>query len=163
MSRDLRIVSASKSTREDLIRENERLRFQLETLKSSRLASNVATILKSFFRAATIVGVALCAAYAVHEVAGKITDFRAVIDANLHQNAEERGYPIVVTVAKWAIALCTVMSLSAIWIARRSLKLKRDATTSLSDYRRRYEELIDPHRTSSGLSKDGSTREDDRL
>ncbi len=60
------------------------------------------------------------------------------------------------------LVIAAVISVSAILYGYRQRQLRGIAIEQMSMYRQKYEALIDPNRSSSGLTAHGNTREEDK-
>jgi hypothetical protein len=158
-----------KATREDLIRENESLKGELERLRNNRLASNVTAVVLQLVHWAGVAVVGYIIYLAIGEVAGKVTHFDANVHADLSGQISESATAklerceAATPYVKGLLTLFFMMVFGCTWYVRRAGRLTKATIQRMSNYRRLYEELINPHRASSGLQQDGSTREEDSL
>lgn len=158
-----------KATREDLIRENESLRGEVDRLRNSRLASNVTAVLLQTVRWAGVCVVAYFAYRIVGEMAGKQTLFDASVRADLSEKLGEsvkaklQQCSSAGSYVKGVVSLLAMVVVGSIWYLRRARRLVKSTIQRMSPYRKLYEEALNPARASSGLQEDGSTRDEDAL
>ena len=147
-------TDATSHGKSEIIRENERLRIELSTLRESRLASNVSSVIRDAIKWPTI---GYFAWRCVDSLAGKATVVDAAIDvgASLSDAIAELA-------PHWAIQggalLVTVIVLTSNFRLRRANK---NLLRRLSSVVPKYEALLDPGRSTSGLGPDGQTHQRD--
>ncbi|MCD9088738.1 hypothetical protein LR961_18470 [Stenotrophomonas sp. SY1] len=143
-------------TREDLIRDNERMRTQLAAMRTSRLSSNVTAILKHLIKYGSI---ATAVVLSIRYLAGQVTVVDAAVDlcASFKDLLEELA-------PKWWVQLVTVAIYPFFWRAYARLRrINSDHVQKLSQRTVENETAMDPNRSSSGLGKDGETHERDKI
>jgi len=154
--------SASKSPNrnERLVRENERLKVQLAEIRKHRMGTVISATCRTAVRW-LFGGFFLWKISS--ELAGKITYVDAKVDAAVNV-CKSLSDVLVAAAPSWVVQLFSVFGLiTAIWLLRRRNKLYRNLVLDHGELRKKYELLIDPDRTSSGLAVDGLTHDRDKL
>lgn len=143
-------------TKNALLRENERLKVQLESLRRSRLASNLTSMWAVTVKWAAI---AFTTGFCVKQLAGQVTVVDAAVDvcASLSDILAELA-------PSWGVLLLMVGIMTfAIQSNRRYRRLNANLVERHGTLTKRYEAMTDPDRSSSGLGPTGQTHERDEL
>lgn len=139
---------------EELVRENERLRQRLETVRNSRLGASLTSILRD------IVKYGLCGLFlwlCVTALAGHVTVVDAAIDvcASLPDVLAEIA-------PSWIVEILALLVTSVVYLVlNRTKRLNKSLNERLGKLIEKYEQIVDPRRSSSGLGSDGQTHERD--
>lgn len=144
------------SSREDLVRENERLKVRLKQMQTSRLSSNLAAIAKQLIKYGT-----LCTGgwLSIREIAGKTTILNAAVDlcgslGDVIKELAPAWWVQIVTLAAWPVFIRSNKRLRKVIAGhvQRASRVTKERETGL-----------DPERSSSNLGHDGETHERDRI
>lgn len=138
-------------TRQDLIRENERLKEKLAQRRTSQLISGLTDLGKW-----AIAGV--CAVFCVYFLAGQVTLVGAKVDlgSSIGDALKEIASNL------WIDLLLLAGLVTSSRAAARYRKINRSLVQQVSSKTRLLEQLKDPNRSSSKLGKDGETHEGDK-
>ena len=145
---------------ERLIRENERLRNKLDECRRHRTGTVVASVGRTFIR--WVCG-SVAVVYVARDLAGKITYLNAHVDAAVDV-CKNLGDIIEEVAPSYLVEFSTGLGLAiAIFLLRRRNTLYRSLVTEHGKVTERYEKLVNPNRSSSGLAADGKTAEGDHV
>jgi hypothetical protein len=150
----------SKQSKEELIREIAVLQVRNETLRKSRLASNIGLGARSFFKYGFI---GLFGWLSVRELAGRSTFVNAKLDAAVDM-CSSLSDALAELAPHWVVQLLSLVIVAVIFIVNRRLKaLNKNLSNRIGVITKKYETLIDEGRSSSNLGEDGQTHERDAL
>jgi hypothetical protein len=150
--------SEAKATREDLIRENERYRTQLDSIKKSRLGNYISQALRSFFKWASW---AFIAWVVVGQLAGKVTVVDAKIAAAMDVCASLADI-LKEIMPNWIVLAILLLVTFIMWVSNaRFRRTNKSLASRLGKMKKQYEETFDANRSSSGLGLDGQTHIED--
>jgi hypothetical protein len=102
----------------------------------------------------SVLGIAVCFYLSIDTLAGRDTNAKIDLSANL-QVCEAPDWPY------WLAGLCFAAALAGVAYGYAQLQSKRETIAALTTYTTKLEALLDVNRTSSGISKDGSTNPGD--
>ncbi|WP_243350900.1 hypothetical protein [Stenotrophomonas acidaminiphila] len=143
-------------TREEIVRENERLRGQLAQMRTSRLSSNVTAIVKHLIKYGSM---ATAIVMSVRYLAGQKT----VVDAAVDLCGSFQDL-LAELVPAWWVQVLTLAIYPFFWRAYSRLRrINSEHVQKLSRMTVAHETAVDPNRSSSGLGKDGETHERDQI
>ena len=152
------MATGPKKPSEKLIRENERLRNQLAECQRHRTGGAVTAISRTAIRC--IAG-GVTAVLVVRELAGKITYLNARVDAAVDV-CKNLGDLIAEAAPSYAVqAFSAIGLLVAVYLLRRRNQLYRKLVEEHGKITLKYELLVHPLRTSSGIAPDGQTAQRD--
>lgn len=153
---DLKLSKQRTQTREDIVRENERLKTQLSAMRTSRLSSNVTATLKYAIKYGSM---ATAIVLSIRYLAGQTTVVDAAVDlCGSFKDVLEELAP------KWWVQILTLAIYPFFWRAYSRLrKINSDHVQKLSLRTIDHETAVDPTRSTSGLGKDGETHERDQI
>ncbi len=144
------------SSREELVRENERLKDRLRGMQTSRLSSNIAAVFRDAIKYGSI---CLAAVLCVRHLAGQTTIVNAAVDVcgslgDVVKELAPAWWVQIATLAAWPFFMRSNSRLRKIIAGHveRASKVTKERETAL-----------DPDRSSSNLGHDGETHERDRL
>lgn len=147
-------AAPAQQSKADLIRENERLKVLLVLDQRHRLGALVASVLRTV---AKVAGWVFGAWLVVREIAGRETNFNANVRAELPDLVA------ALTPPWWLFIVLVLVALTAAQVALGYRRLHIKNVKRIAKLTERYELLLDPGRTTSGLGSSGSTNEDDVL
>lgn len=144
------------SSREDLVRENERLKERLRQMQTSRLSSNLAATAKQLIKYGTL---STAGWLSIREIAGKTTILNAAVDlcgslADVVKELAPAWWVQLATLAAWPLFIRS---------NNRLRKVIAGHVQKASKLTKQHETDLDPDRTSSNLGHDGETHERDRV
>lgn len=145
-----------ETKRDELIRENERLRGTLSAIRSGRRYTFAAALTKEAIKWGAL---GFFGWLSVRELAGRVTVVDAAVDlcGSMTDALKE-------LVPSWTVQIVTILvALVSILFAKRTRVVNRRLVKRAAAATRKYEELVDPNRSSSGLGDDGDTHDEDKL
>ncbi|MFP4131965.1 MAG: hypothetical protein ACLFVF_07610 [Thiohalospira sp.] len=90
----------------------------------------------------------------INSLAGKETDANIALLADLSTGCSKLLLALTI--------LSVLLATFGILYGRKQERLKKDVIRDLSEYRTKYEQILDPERTSSNLANNGDTRPEDK-
>ncbi|NID04240.1 hypothetical protein HBF26_05040 [Luteibacter jiangsuensis] len=152
-------VESEPPTRDQLLADNGRLRGQLDALKNSRRDAGVTSVIKTFLRCACVFGSVTAMSY---YLAGRTTNLTAYVDAKV-SSSSLKEIAEAITPPWWILLALFIALVVSIGVAMRLFRTTRSQATRIGELTQRYETLIDPGRSSSGIAKSGATHEKDKI
>lgn len=143
--------NAPALTRQDLIRENERLKQKLSNRRTSQLISSLTELGK------WLIGGAVFAA-SVYFLAGQVT----LVDAKLDLGSSIGDALKEIATNLWIDLFLFVGLLASARAAARYRRINKSLVHQVSEKTKKLEEMRDPGRSSSNLGTDGETHEGDK-
>ena len=146
----------------------EELEAELRGLHRHRLGDHVTKVLTAFAKWGSLVWIAVQAKDVGIAWAGKTTLANIRINAAATGNLDVAVDRVcgalkdIQATALFVTVLAILFAVSAIAYGRRQAKLRRDAILRLSPFEQMYERIVDPGRTTSGITPSGETRDEDR-
>lgn len=146
-------------SREALLRKIGRLEGQIETMRDAKRGASWASVAKTLIRSACLVLVCWVLAY---YLAGKSTSVWAMVDAKIESaSLEDIAKALAPSVVfDGALFVLSVVITAINFRYRRTIKSQARRLGNVTEM---YEKLIDPERSSSGLSESGGTNEKDEI
>ena len=149
---------SGKPSREDLVRENERLKVQLAATKASRRYANAAVICRDLFRwgfpSAAVV-------LSVQWIAGKTTDFNADLNAAV-EVCGGLGEMLKELAPNWIVQIASAFIMVVVlWSNKRFRVANRKLANRVSRLTHQIEAPHDPNGKPSGLGPNGETNAGD--
>lgn len=133
------------------------LEHELKRIKASRLHDIFSKTCPEAVKWGSLLGTAAFARDSIVALSGKIT--AASIDINAGASLDTGGdcpsWPY------WVVGISAIMTTAAVFFALGQRQLRKNTVEHLAPYKEKYERLIDPQRTTSGLLNDGSTNPED--
>lgn len=135
----------------------EQIEAELKLIKKNCLWDNIGKIIAPNLKWLALAFIFKFAAGAVKELSGKITAADIKFNASAAFNPDEAcaNWPY------WIAALSAIISVASVAYGIGQRYLRKQTIEHLSPYKEKYERMIDPNRTSSGLHNDGSTNPGD--
>ncbi|WP_150047327.1 hypothetical protein [Methylomonas rhizoryzae] len=139
-------------------RKIERLEAELSRVKANCFWDNVSKIVSYSIKWGVLAFIANQAATAIGYLSGKSTDATIDLKASAILNPDDAcaSWPY------WIAALSAVLCSVSISYGLNQRALRKNTIENLAGYKEKYERMIDPNRSSSGLLTDGSTHPKDR-
>lgn len=135
----------------------DQLDTELKLLKKNCLWDNVSKIVAPSIKWGALALIAKFASNAISDLSGKITAASIDLKASAFLNPDDacENWPY------WIAAISAIICVASVSYGWNQRGLRKQTIEHLSPYKEKYEHLIDPNRTSSGLLNDGSTNPTD--
>ncbi|QWF71212.1 hypothetical protein KEF85_01565 [Methylomonas paludis] len=143
---------------EQLEAELSSLKNELNRVKANCFWDNVSKIISPAIKWGALAFIAVQGTTAIGYLSGKTTDATIDLKASAIFNPDEAcaNWPY------WIAALSAVLCATAISYGFNQRTLRKNTIENLAGYKEKYEKMIDPNRSTSGLLGDGSTHPKDR-
>jgi len=140
------------------------LQNELKMAKSRCFWDSMIKLVQPVVKWSGLVAIAYFATFAIHDLSGKITNASIGIKAEAALNPSDDGdqSPKNPEWPYWIAALSAILATASISYGLNQRQLRKDTIQNLSPYKEKWESYIDPGRTSSGLTPNGSTNPIDR-
>jgi hypothetical protein len=136
---------------EQLQSEIRNLKSDLKRAKSRCFWDNISKLVQPLVKWGVFAFLGYCVYLSIHDLSGKHTDALINFKAEASLNPDEPSWPY------WIAALSAIIATASISYGLSERKLRKSTVEQLAPYKEKWEQSIDPKRTSSELLPDGAT------